>query len=127
MLQCTNVNDTPDDPSGIPQIQIYRDGSSPSLVQTIQIPAELRGVETGLFRYPLFLGDQYANAGRYLIVFKWNDSAGMAHVKTAAMHILPGGSADGSVIAMFQSNRPDASHLLFQCDSGRIIRKANPR
>lgn len=126
VLQCTDASDTPDEPSDCPVAQVYLDGATPSLIETLSMPADLRGVETGLFRRPLFLGSAF-EAGRYLIVSKWNDSDGVAHVAMSAFHILPGGSSDGAVIAMAQMNRPESSFLVFQCDSGRILRKANPR
>lgn len=97
------------------------------IIETVDMPADLRDVVVGLFRKPLFLGAAYSEAGRYLVLFKWLDSNNVPHVKTASFHILPNGSSDGSIIAMRYTSRPDANYLIWQCDSGRIIRKPNPR
>lgn len=140
VLQCTDAAGTPDDPTYLPWVQIWQDERNDNhtddpddieapitLIASHQIPADLRGVEDGVFRLPCFLGPLYAVAGRYIAIFKWTDSDGVAHTRSAAFHILPGGSADGTVISMFFSSRPNATYLVFQCDSGRIIRKPNPR
>lgn len=126
VLQCTDTSGTPDDPTYIPWVQIRRDPDA-ALVESFEMPADLRDVESGLFRKPLFLGSTYSTTGRHVAIFKWLDSNGVSHVETAHFHVLPGGSADGSIIAMCYSSRPDAAYIVFQCDSGRIIRKPNPR
>lgn len=126
LLQCVDVMETPDDPVYLPWAQIWRDGSPPTLIESVEMAADARGVEDGVFRASVFLGDSYAS-GRHLIVFKWNDSDGINHLISAAFHILPGGDADGTIIGMYYSNRPDAAYVIMQCDSGRLIRKANPR
>lgn len=140
VLQCTDADEAPDDPTYAPWVQIWQDerndnGSadpddieSPiTMIYSDKMPADLRGVDDGVFRLPLFLGSLYAAAGRYIAIFKWTDSDGVAHTRSASFHVLPGGSADGSVISMFFSSRADATYLVFQCDSGRLIRKPNPR
>lgn len=126
VLQCTDADGDPEDPASTPFVQIRRDPDA-SLVETLAMPADLRSVETGLFRRPLFLGAEYSVTGRHVAIFKWLDSDGVPHVKTAHFHVLPNGSADGGVIAMCYSSRPNAAYLIYQCDSGRLIRKPNPR
>lgn len=139
VLQCTDAAGTPDDPIYAPRVQVWRDRitnngvldpdvtTQITLIETLQMPADLRGVDDGVFRLPHFLGSPYAVDGRYIAIFKWTDSGGVAHTRMASFYVLPGGSSDGSVISMFFSSRPDATYLLFQCDSGRIVRKPNPR
>lgn len=140
VLQCTDAAGSPDDPTYLPWVQIWQDERNDNgttdpddieapitLISSQQIPADLRGVEDGVFRLPHFLGSLYAVKGRYIAIFKWLDSDGIAQTRAASFHVLPGGSADGSVISMFFSNRANAAYLVFQCDSGRLIRKPNPR
>lgn len=129
VLQCTDAEGSPDDPASIPQLSVFidRGASGLQMIETVDMPADLRDVVVGLFRKPLFLGAAYSEAGRYLVLFKWLDSNNVPHVKTASFHILPNGSSDGSIIAMRYTSRPDANYLIWQCDSGRIIRKPNPR
>lgn len=130
VLQCTDAVGAPEDPAYVPWVQIWRDelGDEPvTLLSSHRMPADLRGVEPGLFRLPHFLGSAYSPSGRYIAVFKWIDSSGIAMSKAAAFHVFSGGSADGNVIAMAYSSRPDAAYIVLQCDSGRLIRKPNPR
>lgn len=127
VLQCTDVNDTPNDPVDVPWVVIYRDGAPPTFKASLKMAAELRGIATGLFRLPVFLDTLYGTAGRYLVVFKWVDSNGVAHTKPASFYLLPGGHADGAILSMYYVLRPDASYLLHQNDSGRIVRGRNPR
>ena len=127
VLQCTNIAGTPDDPDDLPSVQIYRDAATPVLVTSKQMPAEARRVEDGIFRLSLFLDTLYSTEGRYLVLMKWLDSVGVAHVRTGSFHLLPGGSPDGAVISMYSLIRQDATYLLMQHDSGRITRKRNPR
>lgn len=126
-LQCTDVDGVAEDPASIPWVQVYLDAGSPTIVSSRPIPAEARRVEDGVFRLSLFLDTLYSTAGRYLVLLKWKDSDGIAHVRTGSFHLLPGGSADGSVISIHSLIRQDASYLMAQCDSGRLIRKRNPR
>lgn len=128
VLQCTNAADVPADPAAVPTVTIYRDvPSGPLLVQTVELGADLRGVQAGLFRRPLFLGHLYATSGRYLLVYRWAAADATPRVRAGSFLLLPGGSADGSVIALHYVERPDARHLLYQTDSGSLLRGRNPR
>ena len=128
VLQCVDANDAPDDPADVPVCSIYQDDdSAPTLLETVKLAADLRGVTTGLFRLPHFLGQKYDTAGRYLLIFRWQDSDDVGHCRVGSFHLLPGGSADGAVISMAYIERPDARHLIWQTDSGRLIRGRNPR
>ena len=126
-IQCVNATGGPDDPQELPRVSVYRDGASPSLIQTLVMAADLRGVVTGFFRLGLYLNNLYGTAGRYLTLVKWEDSDGVAHCRGGSFMLLPGGSADGAVIAAKYVERPDASYLLYQTDAGRLIRGRNPR
>jgi hypothetical protein len=126
-LQCVNAAGAADDPADVPRAQLWRDGSSPAFVETVELAADLRGVTTGFFRRGHFLGGLYANAGRYLVVFKWQDSGGTAHHRCASFVLNPGGSADGALVSVAYVERPDASYLLYGTDAGRLIRGRNPR
>lgn len=127
VLQCVDADGAPEDPLFDPVVSIYRDGEPPVVVQTLPLAADLRGVATGLFRLPVFLNHLYTTAGRYLVVFRWQDQAGGAHSIPGAFMLLPGGSPDGAVLALKYVQRPDARYLIFQCDSGQLVRGRNPR
>lgn len=126
-LQCVDASDSPDDPQDVPVATIWLDGSTPALVETVELAAAERGVVTGFFRRPHFLGNSYSSAGRYLVVYKWLDSDGTGHAKEASFTLLPGGSDDGAVIAATPVERPDARYLLYQTDAGSLVRGRNPR
>ena len=127
VLQCVDSADKSEDPADVPVCSIYRDGASPTLIETVDLAADLRGVLSGLFRRPLFLGDSYGTAGRHLLVYRWVDGAGRARQRVGSFYLLPGGSPDGAVIAVTYLSRPDARYLLYQTDGGQIIRGRNPR
>lgn len=127
VLQCVDADGGPDDPQELPRASVYRDAASPVLVETVEVAADLRGVMTGFFRRGLYLDNLYGTAGRHLVVYKWQDSDGVAHHRVASFVLLPGGSADGAVISATYVERPDASYLLYQTDAGRLIRGRNPR
>lgn len=126
-LQCIDSTFVPADPLYEPVATIYRDGAPPTLIETRYLAADLRGVQDGLFRLPLFLGQVYSTAGRYLVIFRWQDAGFNAHSMVASFTLLPGGSPDGAVIALKYVERPDSRYLLFQTDGGRLVRGRNPR
>lgn len=126
-LQCTNVDGEPEDPASPPYVQVALDAATPTWITSRRMPSHLRRVEDGVFRLPLFLDTLYSTTGRYLVIFKWLDSDGVAHTKAGSFHLMPGGDGDGAVIAISAIGRPDAAYLLTQCDSGRLVRKRNPR
>lgn len=127
VLQCQTQAGLPDDPAAAPAATVYRDGSPPARIETVTLAADLRGVVDGLFRLPLSLDHRYGTAGRYLVVFRWVDGNGYAHQIPGSFTVLPGGSADGSVVALRYVRRPDARYLIWQTDTGRLVRGRNPR
>lgn len=126
-LQCVDAGGTPADPAAGPRASIYRDAAPPVFVETVELAADLRGVQAGVFRRALFLGGLYGTAGRHLVVLKYTDPNGAAHHDCATFVLLPGGSPDGAVISMRYVERPDASYLIWQTDAGRLVRGRNPR
>lgn len=125
-LQCVDATGAPADPVALPVITLYRDGASKVLVETRPLAADLRGVKLGSFRLALFLGEVYT-AGRYLVVFRWADANGVGHSQVGVFMLYPGGSPDGSVIALKYVERPDSRYLMWQTDAGRLLRGRNPR
>lgn len=126
-LQCADASGTPADPAVDPVVTIYRDASgSLTFVESVKLAGCERGVVDGLFRKPHFLGSLYSNAGRYLLVYRWQIGAN-AFTGVGSFFLLPGGSGDGAAIAMSFVSRPDANHLLVQTDSGQLVRGRNPR
>lgn len=127
VLQCTTVAGAPNAPVLHPRVKIYRDASPPVLIETVVLAADQQGVSTVLFRLSHQLTGLYGTAGRYLLVFSWQDSNGAGRSRLGSFTLLPGGSPDGAVIAMFHVRRPNAGYLIRQTDSGLLIRGKNPR
>lgn len=123
----TDRNGAPIDPPDVPWAAIYLDGGVRELVETRQMAATLRGIETGVFRLPLLLGTKYATAGRYVVLFKWLDQNNRAHCIPTSFTLNPGGSPDGAVIALHYLERPDSRYVMYQTDAGRLVRGRNPR
>ena len=115
------------DPAAEPVATIYRDGASLTRVKQVTLAAHDRGARAGEFRLPLALGAEFGTAGRYLVVIRWVTDDGVPRVRTGNFYLLPGGSADGAVVSMAFVTRPDASHLVYQTDAGRMVRGRNPR
>jgi hypothetical protein len=126
-VQCVDAAGAPADPAAVPAATVYRDGATPTLLETVALAAQLRGVEVGVFGRPHFLGPLYATAGPHKVLYRWQDAGGVAHCLPAYFTLLPGGDADGAVIALAYAERPDARYLIYQTDGGRLVRGRNPR
>lgn len=126
-VQCVDADGTPADPLTLPVAKLHLDGNPPALVEVVQLAADLRGVDVGVFRLPHFLGGLYGTAGRYLVTVSYVDAGGVGRVRTDSFTLLPGGSPDGAVISMKYVERPDSRYLIWQTDGGRMVRGRNPR
>lgn len=109
-------------PDAAPQLVLYHDGD---LVRRVKMPCDSQSQRDGLFRYQLFLDAAFPVGDLYGFL-QWA-VGGDPHAETVKMRILPGGSADGSAIAVACVRRPSANYLVFQCDSGTIFKGTNPR
>lgn len=127
VLQCRDAAGEPEDPQQPPVVSIYRDGATPTFLETVSLAAVLRGVAVGVFRIPLFLGTSFGTPGRHLLIFRWVDQTGRARQRVGVFGLNPGGSPDGSVTAIHYVSRPDARYLMYSTDGGRLLRGRNPR
>lgn len=127
VLQCRDAAGEPEDPLHPPVASIYRDGGTPTFLESVSLAAALRGVATGVFRLPLFLGPVFSVATRHLLILRWVDQAGRARQRVGVFNLIPGGSPDGAVTAIHYVNRPDARYLMYSTDGGRLLRGRNPR
>jgi hypothetical protein len=126
-IQTVDGDGLPADPTTLPVAKVYLDGATPTLLESFELAADLRGVDVAMFRLPLFLGLLYDTAGRHLVTISYIDSEGEAKVEVSSFTLLPGGSPDGAVVAMKYVERPDSRYLLWQTDGGRMVRGRNPR
>lgn len=124
VIRCTTTNNVPNTPLLYPVAKIYRGGT---LVESVELAADSQGEETGVFRRSLQLGSLYSTTGRYEVVYTYPTSAGAGRVRVGSFTLLPGGSPDGTVVAIHYARRPNAAYLIRQTDAGLLIRGKNPR
>ena len=79
----------------------------------------------GLFRLNLFLDSRF-QTGRYSIVKRWTVGTYLG-VETDVLDVIAGGDTDGSIIAMFYHEMPQANFILAQTDGGHLRRFKNPK
>src|SRR5205085_10199998 len=96
-----------------------------ALVATIRLPAVDKFARPAYFQFPLLLDARFV-AGSYRVVYFWTIAATL-YGDADSFEIAEGGQEDGAGLALFYFERPTSSFALVQTDSGRIIRRRNPR
>lgn len=120
---CIDGNGTPTLPDQAPIARVYSDAA---LVLDVRMPIRDRYILTGYFQYPLFLDGRFA-AGGHRVVYEYQLSSTLYMADLDTFEVTAGGHADGAILSMFWFNRPTADFLLTQVDSGRLVRRRNPR
>ncbi len=122
-LLTKNSTHVPTAPDDAPVAVISRAGS---LIQSIRMPVQDRFAQTGWFQYPLLLGSLFP-AGQYRVVYQYVIS-GTAYGDVGSFEVVgTAGHPDGAGISMIWYARPTSDFVLVQTESGRIIRRRNPR
>lgn len=119
---CRNNARTPTAPVAAPAAAIWLGSTK---IQTITLPAIDRAALTGLFGKGLFLGAAYTT-GLYEVFYTYTVGS-LAVVEVDQFEVVDSGDPNGSVIAMYGFERPQATFLVHQVDSGKIKRGKNPR
>jgi hypothetical protein len=123
VVQCEAAG-SPAWPLAAPTLSVF----GPTGVQFDRVMgAAMQGVTPGTFRLSQYLGLAFAATGMYGVVVRYTDALGQGRMQTGSFYLLPGGSPDGAVVAMQQVRRPAGQYLLWQTDSGRLVRGLNPR
>ena len=110
------------DPDATPVAVVSRATGEPALA--VPLPGDDRAAGPGLFRTGWML-DGRTPPGDYLIAYRWV-ADGDSRLAVARFRVLPGGAADGSVVAMYAAVRPARAAVLIQTDTGRLERGLNP-
>jgi hypothetical protein len=120
---CYDSSGVPTAPDAAPTLEIYSGGSH--ILPGKAIPALDKAAVTGLFQHKLYLNEHYP-AGLYQATYRWT-KGGFFGLQTDTFEVMPGGDATGSVVAMTYLERPQASFVLQQRDSGHLFKGKNPR
>ncbi len=95
-------------------------------IQGDRMPIQDRFAVVGFFQYPLLLGSLFP-AGQYRVIYQWT-IAGNPFSEVASFEVVgTAGHPDGAGLSMIWYSRPTSDFVLFQTESGRIIRRRNPR
>lgn len=113
----------PTTPDFAPVLSLYdADGA---LIERRVMAADNQTQVPGLFRSQLFLNALY-EAGPVTGHIQWQIN-GAPYGETVWFRILPGGNANGSVVAATFVRRPAGTYIVWEADSGTILRGTNPR
>ncbi len=121
-LQTTNASSTPVMPDYVPHMKVW---SSSALVTAEEMPLVDKTIQVGVFRSQVFLGSSYATGLYEINVFY---RSGSKHgMEQHTFEVIAGGDADGQVLGMYFYHRPQADYIVYQVESGQILKGKNPR
>ena len=121
-VQCTSDGRAPATPDAAPILSLF--GAS-GLIRRIVMAADNQTQQDGIFRTQLFLDANFV-AGPVTGHIGWT-VGGNPLLRTVWFRILPGGDADGTVIAAAFVRRPQGTYIVWQTDAGTIFKGRNPR
>ncbi len=121
-VRCLGAAGVPSLPDEAPVAQVY---SSTALVLSLRLPIQDRQDLDGWFGASLLLDSRFVEGpGRVLYQYTVSGTAGG---QVDQFEIVPGGQADGAGLALVYYSRPASDFVLQQVDSGRLLRRRNPR
>lgn len=123
VVSCENGTGVVTAPDDAPTVEVF-DLVGKKLTEG-KVPASDTRSTPGLFRFPLFLGANFA-PGKYRSVVRYLLS-GVAYSRILSFDVTAGGDPAGAVISMHQFEKPDARYLVHSTDSGKIFKGRNPR
>ena len=123
-VRTVDTNGTPTAPENPPYIDFRSDSA---LAVQVQVPILDRYVVTGLFVYPLRFKSSFST-GRYSATHFYRVTGGNAYngMEVDYFEIVAGGDSDGAIVTQDYWQRPEASYLIQQTESGNINLKRNP-
>lgn len=113
--------DTPTNPDAIPNVTVW---STTAIVETVSIPIFDQNNITGFFRHLLNLDGKYST-GKHTVISRYTMS-GVEKVEKSDFEIIAGGDASGAGIAMEYFRPGIPAYVLYQADTGVLLRKKNP-
>ncbi len=125
VLQCTDIDGSPAMPVDSPHLTIRR-SSDGAVVYSKEMPvAEKEGQAIGLFVSRVRLGSDFA-VGTHTIQKAFTVGAD-TFIESNGFDVVQAGNVNGTAIGTYYYRRPNAHHVLYQVESGRILRGSNPR
>jgi hypothetical protein len=123
-LSATTLNGSgaPVTPDTTPTAAIYRAGSTPTLIETVNLPA--KNAARTVFQLRHRLGGTY-NAERHFAIYRWV-IATAPYKDLALFDVLSGGDQSGNVISMFHVELPTGDHILYQNEVGNLLDGRTP-
>lgn len=109
-------------PDAAPIVSVF---DSTGLILREKMAADAQGLPPGHFRLGIFMDASFPPSGWIWGHCQWDD--GTIHATSFTARILPGGSTNGSVIAMKYVKRPADNAIIYQTDGGFVLRGTNPR
>lgn len=122
VLQATD-GASPAWPDQAPQLCLF---NGATLIRRVLMPADSQAQLPGLFRYPLFLNDEFPSSGIVTGFCQWVYD-GDPFARPLAFRIIPGGNTTGQIISMAFVRRPSSSVMIYQTDAELILKASNPR
>jgi hypothetical protein len=124
-LQCKDGNGTPSLPEDPPMLTIRR-ASDNVVVYNGEMPiVEKAGTAIGYFKSKIFLGTAFI-AGNYNVEMAFAVGS-FTDLQTRTFTIVAGGHPNGQVIGMAFFRRPNRTHVIYQCEDGRLLKGSNPK
>lgn len=123
-LQVTDANGAPAMPDLPPTIKVRR-SSDEALIVNLLMPVLDKSVQVGLFCAHLFLGTSFAT-GQHTIELLYKCST-KQEIETRTFDVIGGGDVRGTVLAMYYYHRPARDFIVYQAESGLLLKGANPR
>jgi hypothetical protein len=105
-------------------MMVVRDSSNADVVSK-PIPLLDKTIQLGLFAYHIFLDDNFS-VGSYTVDLFY--AVGSKNgIETHNFSIIAGGDPNGCALGMYWYHRPHADFVVYQVESGKILRGKNPR
>lgn len=121
-LLTRNADHTPSVPDDCPQVLVKN--AAGTILVNKEMPVRDRYTSTGLFHFPLFLGNEFAT-GYYEILYFWR-VGGYYGFQQDTFEIVAGGHADGEITNAHFYQRPHAGFLVQSLETGRVAVGRNP-
>lgn len=121
-LQCVDASGTASVPTEAPYADVW---NASAKIMTLRLPVADKFQATGLFHQLLRLGIDFAT-GHYRVVYRYLVGSFVGQ-EVDVFQIVAGGDVGGPVLAMHAYDRADATFIVHQLSSGRLVKGRNPK